>query len=310
MGQSDSPFRSSSPSRPSSPSSTPSTVHAHVGAARERLRHAGIEPDEADLDARLLAEHVLGWDAARFFASAADPEPVGFATRFDSLVTRRAAREPVSYITGRHEFWGLSFEVSPAVLIPRPETELIVEIALEKLDQAAKGSHCDVADACTGTGCLAVVLAHERPLARLVATDASDAALEVARHNAVKHHVDRRIHFVRSDVLEDVDGPFDLIVANPPYVPDGDRATLQPEVRDYEPAIALFAGVDGLDVVRRLIQQAPPRLKPRGTLVFEIGFGQAAAVEQLISASPGLRMIGLRRDLQSIPRTAVVERRT
>src|SRR5438067_1635870 len=132
------------------------TIHARVAAARQRLRRAGIPPDEADLDARLLAEYLLGWDTARFFEAAGELEPPAFGAEYDALVARRAAREPISYITGRHEFWGLSFEVSPAVLIPRPETELVVEIGLEFVDRSAEASrYADasryiVADACTG----------------------------------------------------------------------------------------------------------------------------------------------------------------
>jgi release factor glutamine methyltransferase len=286
------------------------SIHSRVAAAREKLRTAGIPDSEADLDARLLAEHVLGWDTARFFSTAAaDPEPPGFADRYQAVVARRTAREPVSYIVGRHEFWGLQFEVTPAVLIPRPETELIVEIALEVLDgRSAKASRYSVADVCTGSGCIAIALAHERPTAGLLATDTSDAAIDVARRNAAAHRVTGRVQFVKADVLEGVDGPFDIIVANPPYVQEGDRATLQPEVRDHEPGEALFAGPDGLDVIRRLVAQAPARLKPDGMLIFEIGFGQAETVERLISSTGGLRMIGLRRDLQGIPRTAVARR--
>jgi release factor glutamine methyltransferase len=285
------------------------TIHSRVAAARERLRAAGIPPDEADLDARLLAEHVLGWDTARFFSTAAaDPEPAGFEARYCALVARRAAHEPISYIVRQHEFWGLPFEVSPAVLIPRPETELVVEIGLEIVDRSGGASRYDIADVCTGSGCLAVVLAHERPTARVVATDISAAALEVARRNAARHEVNERIRFLPSDLLEAIEGSFDLIVANPPYVRDVDRPGLQPEVRDHEPAMALFAGPDGLDVIRRLAAQAPPRLKRGASLVFEIGFGQADAVERLISSTPGLTMVGLRPDLQGIPRVAVAKR--
>jgi|SRR5436190_1537793 len=286
-----------------------STIHFRVAAAREKLRAAGIPDDEADLDARLLAEHVLGWDTARFFSTAAaDPEPAGFADRFEALVARRAARAPISYIVGRQEFWGLSFEVSPSVLVPRPETELIVEIALEAID-ARRGASTKVADVCTGSGCIAIALACERQSTSFVATDTSESALNLARRNAAAHGVDRRVRFVNADVLERVDGPFDMIVANPPYVRDGDRATLQPEVRDYEPPQALFAGSDGLRVIRRLVPEAATRLEADGMLVFEIGFGHAEAVEHLISSTEGLRMVGLRRDLQGIPRAAVARRR-
>jgi release factor glutamine methyltransferase len=274
--------------------------------ARERLRHAGIPLDEAELEARLLAEHLLGWDTARFFASADGPEPPGFPETFEALIARRARREPLAYITGSHEFWGLAFTVSPAVLIPRPESEIIVEVALELFPS---GPPLSAADVCTGSGCLAVALAHERPAARVIATDVSDRAIEVARGNAARHGVEARIEFVRTDVLDPVGEPFDLIVSNPPYVPEVDRATLAPEVRDYEPAVALFAGRDGLAVIRRLIDRAPQRLRPGGVLIFELGFGQADAVTELISGQASLTMVDLRRDLRGIPRTAVARRR-
>jgi release factor glutamine methyltransferase len=249
---------------------------------------------------------VLGWDAARFFTSGQEPEPDGFARRYDALVDRRAAREPVAYITGRQEFWRLDFEVSPAVLIPRPSTELIVEAAVELLRD--RGGPLSIADACTGCGCLAVALAGEFPEARFVATDISDLALDVAKRNTERHGVSARVRFVRTDVLAAEPGPFDLIVANPPYVRAGDRRGLQPEVREHEPAVALFGGADGVDIVARIVVQAPLRLTPGGYVIFEFGFGQDVAVEQLISGADGLRMIGLRRDLQGIARTAVAQR--
>jgi release factor glutamine methyltransferase len=213
--------------------------------------------------------------------------------------------------------------VSPAVLIPRPETELIVEIALEVCGagRSAEASSLDtlrtsersgsnpscyrIADVCTGSGCIAVALANQLPSAEFVALDLSEAALDVARRNAARHGVDARITFLRTDVLDGIKERFDLIVANPPYVRDGDRATLQPEVRDYEPGLALFAGHDGLDVIRRLLAQAPSRLVAGGMLIFEIGFGQAQAVASLISGTRGLKMLDLRPDLQGIPRAAI-----
>jgi release factor glutamine methyltransferase len=282
------------------------TVHSRVAAARDRLRQAGLSHHEADLGARLLAEHLLGWDTARFFTSAGDPEPDGFGDRYEALVARRASREPLAYITGRQEFWDLAFEVSGDVLIPRPETELIVEAALELFP--APAAPLAIADACTGSGCLAVALAHERPSAHIVATDISSAALDVARRNAARYGVEPRVTFVRTDVLESVRGPFDLIVANPPYVQAGDRPGLQPEVRDYEPAVALFGGVKGMDIVARLVEQASTRLRAGACVIFEFGFGQDMAVEQLISDAPGLTMVGLRRDLQGIARTAIARR--
>jgi release factor glutamine methyltransferase len=284
----------------------PASVHARVAAARERLRRAGLDPDEAELDARLLAEQVLGWTPAQFFAAAADPEPAHFASRFEPLVARRLRREPLAYIIGRQEFWGLPFEVSPAVLVPRPESELIVETALMLFPDRRRP--LTLIDACTGSGCLAIAIAHERPLARVVAGDLSAAALAVACRNAARHRVAGRVSLARADLLTAFRGPVDLIVSNPPYVPEPSRATLQPEVRDYEPPEALFAGPDGLDVIRRLIEQAPARLAPGGVLILEFGFGQADAVCELISSERALTIGELRRDLRGIPRTAVARR--
>ncbi len=170
----------------------------------------------------MLAEHVLGWDTTRYLTSGHEPEPSGFGERYGAVVARRAAREPSAYITGRREFWGLPLEVSPAVLIPRPETELIVEAALDVFG-ADPRRRLDVADACTGCGNLAIALAHELEHASIVATDISAEALEVGRRNAERHGVADRIRFVRTNVLDGVDGPFDLIVANPPYVRREDR---------------------------------------------------------------------------------------
>jgi release factor glutamine methyltransferase len=282
------------------------TIFEHVAAARQALREAGIGAVEAELSARVLAEHALGWDAARYLMSANQPEPSAFAEQYDSLVARRVAREPVAYITGQQEFWGLSLDVSPAVLIPRPETELIVEAALEQF--ADRTRSLAVADACTGSGCLAVALAAELPQASVVATDISQIALDVAQRNSERHHVDDRIRFIRTNVLEDVDGTFDLIVGNPPYVRTIDRPALQPEVRDFEPPVALFGGETGMDIVAALVDEAVDRLRHQGYLMFEFGFGQDVAVEALIEKTEGLTFLGLRRDLQGIARTAIARR--
>jgi release factor glutamine methyltransferase len=283
------------------------TVHERVAAARQTLRDAGISADEADLSARVLAEHILGWDTTRFFTNGHEPEPPAFPSAYQALIDRRAAREPLAYITGCQEFWGLSFEVSPAVLIPRPETELIVEAALEQFSHNTSDALA-IADACTGSGCVAVALAHELPRASLVATDISQTALEIARRNAEHHRTGDRITFVQANLLDGIDGPFDLIVANPPYVRKGDRPALQPEVRDHEPAVALFGGDSGIDVVTALIEGVPQRLRRGGYLIFEFGFGQDLAVEELIADASELTMIGLRRDLQGIARTLIAQR--
>ncbi len=164
------------------------------------------------------------------------------------------------------------------------------------------------ADACTGSGCLAVALARERPQGRFVATDISADALEVARRNVGRHGVGGQVVLARSDVLAGVAGPFDVIVSNPPYVPESEAGAMQPEVLDHEPHIALFAGSDGLSVVRRLVEQASTRLAPGGILIFEFGFGQSDDVTRLIAQTPALELLELRRDLQGIPRTIVAKR--
>ena len=220
------------------------------------------------------------------------------------MALRRERREPVAYITGVREFWGLDFIISSAVLIPRPETELIVEAALERLADPARPWR--IADVGTGSGCIAVALATERRAARISATDISDAALEIARQNAARHGVADQITLLRTSLLQDVDGPFDLIVANPPYVPSSARTTLAPDVKDFEPETALFGhGADGLDEVRALLAQAPARLVPGGWLLMEFGYGQAAAVSDAARAVSGLTFEEILRDLQGHERTLV-----
>src|SRR5581483_8347789 len=173
---------------------TPS-IHDRVAAARHRLRDAGLSPAEADLSARVLAEHLLGWSTERFFTDGFDPEPDGFEARYDAIVARRAAREPLPYITGTREFWGLTFEVTPDVLIPRPETEIIVEAALQI--HPDREQRVDLVDVCTGSGPIGIAIAVERPAASVLATDISASALEVAKRNAARHHVSDRMRFLR-----------------------------------------------------------------------------------------------------------------
>lgn len=275
-----------------------------MAAARQQLRQAGIATAEADLDARVIAERLLQWDAARYFTDAFEPATDTFDRAYRSAIERRVQREPLAYITGFQEFWGLPFEVSPAVLIPRPETELIVEASLAWWSD--RHARLRVADVCTGSGCLAVALALERPAALVVATDISGDALAVALHNAARHGVDRRIEFVEADLLTGISGHFDLIVSNPPYVPAGDAPSLAPEVRQHEPHVALFGGTDGLSVIEKLVRQAAACLAPSGRLFFEFGFGQADAVSRIVGAAASLELLELRRDLQGIARTAIV----
>jgi release factor glutamine methyltransferase len=279
------------------------TVHERVAAARQHLRDAGLSTSEAELGARLLAEHALGWNSTRLIADGRDAEPPEFAARFDALVTRRAAREPLAYIVGTREFWGLTLEVTPEVLIPRVETELIVEAALDL--HPDRHGPLVVADICTGSGCIAIALVHERPAWTVLATDISESALTVAGRNARRHGVDDRIRFVQADLLDRIDGPFDLIVANPPYVRVGDRRGLQPEVRE-EPEVALYGGPDGVETIERFVRQVPGRLKPGGSFIFEFGFGQDIEIETII-ASSALTLVDVRRDLQGIARTAITK---
>ncbi|HKF65069.1 MAG TPA: peptide chain release factor N(5)-glutamine methyltransferase [Vicinamibacterales bacterium] len=280
------------------------TIREYVAAASDRLRDAGIDA-AANLDARLLAQHVLGWEAAHLLTSAGDVPPDSFPADFEALVARRAAREPLAYITGHKEFWNLQFEVTPAVLIPRPETELIVEAALALAPPRQLFTMIDV---CTGSGNVAVAVAHDRAGARIVATDVSGAALEIARRNAARHGVQDRVHFVEADLFDDVSGPVDLVTANPPYVAEHSEPGLQPEVGEHEPRVALFGGIEGLAVIERIVDDAPPLLRPGGHLVFEFGYGQDVEIEDLINSSPNLTLLELKRDLQGIARTAVCRR--
>jgi len=284
------------------------TINARIAEGRHRLLGAGIGHDESALDARLLAQAVLGWDATRILTSGDELEPSAFAAQYAELISRRAHREPLSYITGTREFWNLVFEVSPAVLIPRPETEGLVEAVNELFPD--RQIPLRMADVCTGSGCVAVAIAFDRPAAHVVAADISAAALEVARRNTVRHAVADRVECVHGDLLQPLTGTFDVILANPPYVPSGARAALQREVRDFEPETALFAGADGLGVIRGLLAESPVRLAQDGYLIFEFGDGQEMAVRELISAGDGLRMVDVKCDLQGIPRIAIARLRS
>ena len=285
-------------------------LHDVLSAAVRRLREAGIDAAGAAADVDVLARHVLAWDRARLLAHRLDAAPPGFAEAFDALVERRADDlVPVAYLTGTREFYGLDFAVTPDVLIPRPETELLVEATLACLD-AGPAHAARVVDVGTGTGCIAVAIAVSRPHARVVALDRSRAALAVARRNVRHHAADGRVVLVAADLLSPVaSGPLvDVVVSNPPYVPD-ESPDVAPDVRRHEPSQALYAGRDGLDVVRRLIAGAGRVLRPRGRLLMEIGAGQADAVAELALEADTWTVEPFRLDLQDIPRVAVLERR-
>lgn len=273
------------------------SVAATVAAAAARLRAAGFAPDDADRDAGVIARGVLGWSLADWLSRRHEDSQPAFVATFDALVARRATREPVAYLLGTREFYGRDFIVAPGVLVPRPETELLIDTALAWVRTVGARTVVDVG---AGTGCVAITLALEHPDLSIIATDCSADALAIARRNAAAlgtSSIDWRL----TDLLDGVQGPVDLIVSNPPYVPEGDRASLQPDVRDFEPALALFGGPDGLDVVRRLIPAAHARLTPGGALMMEVGIDQSPIVPPLLEAS-GFSDITWHPDLQGIPR--------
>ena len=293
---------------PSSPTTRPSVsklkqpllprVGEALQAARVRLEATSGNPRR---DAEQLLAHLLGCDRV---ALVTHPERLLSAIEtaaFESLVNRRLASEPVQYITGVQEFFGLPFEVSPAVLIPRPETEHLVEAVLERFDREANPRIIDVG---AGSGAIAVALAHALPRSRVTAVDVSQSALEVARRNAQRNGVAGRVTFLLSDLLAAVDGAgYDAVVANPPYIAEAE--VLEPQVANYEPHSALYAGPSGLEVYERLIPQAGNVLKPHGWLLLEIGYGQSPALARLLRDWAGVTFLN---DLQGIPRVVVAER--
>jgi release factor glutamine methyltransferase len=271
----------------------------------EQQLGTGPHPDRARRDAETLLLLLVGKSRAWMMAHLDEDFAGCTAIRFASLLDRRHRGEPIQYITGECEFYGLPFSVTRDVLIPRPETEHLVEkvIALAERFDVPR-----IVDIGTGSGAIAVALAHHLPAAEITATDLSEAALTIARENAQRNGVEFRIRFLQGDLLAPLAGEhFDLVVANPPYVPTIDRDSMSVEVRDHEPALALFAGVDGLDVYRHLISAAPSALVPGGFIALEIGYGQARAAEGLLAAA-GFRQIEFIPDLQDIPRVAFAVR--
>jgi len=255
--------------------------------------------DESAREVELLLSHALGHDRAWLYAHADDPLAVADAVRFHALLRRRAAGEPVAYLIGRREFWSLDLTVTPAVLIPRPETELLVELALQRIPQSTE---MDIVDLGTGSGAIALALARERPCTRMLATDASAAALKVARGNAERLGI-RNVQFTQSDWCAAFGGAkFDLIVSNPPYIADADIHLEQGDLR-LEPRTALASGADGLDAIRIIIGAAPAHLKPGGWLLFEHGYAQGAAARTLLGKS-GFVEVFTARDLEQRERVS------
>jgi release factor glutamine methyltransferase len=261
---------------------------------------------EARREAGSLLSHVIGKDRTFLISHAEDIVAGDDLARFREAVARRASGEPLQYITGVQDFYGREFRVTTDVLIPRPETELLVEAALEVIAHKPAPLICDVG---TGSGCIAVTLVCERTDARAVAIDVSARALAVAEDNALRHGVSDRMRFTISDCFESMDRTaFDLVVSNPPYVSADALPGLQREVRDHEPLVALSPGADGLDVIRRLLRDAPAFLKTDGYLIMEIGFDQGEKVQRLIDEKLW-RLDEIRPDLQGIPRIVLVQKR-
>ncbi|MGH9417655.1 MAG: peptide chain release factor N(5)-glutamine methyltransferase [Terriglobales bacterium] len=277
----------------------PKTLRQLLRQATTALERTGRP--QARLDAEVLLGWVLGHERAWLYAHPEAEAGAASAERFLELIARRAAGEPLQYLTGVQEFYGRQFAVSPAALIPRPETELVVEAALERL---AREQPARVLDVGTGSGCIAVTMALERPRALVAATDTSPGALALARHNA--EALGARVRLVAADLMAGLGGGWDLVVSNPPYVAAAELAGLQAEVRDHEPRAALVAGPAGTEVYARLIPAAHAGLRPGGWLVLELGYAAAEAVREMLGA--GWEGVTVRPDLQGWPRVLLARR--
>lgn len=277
--------------------------------AAERLRTAGVPTPR--LDAECLLAAALGCNRAALYGRR-EVVPPGAASRFATLLGRRAARKPLAYLTGVREFWSLPLKVTPAVLIPRPETETLVEAILTCLADSASRP-LTVADLGTGSGAIAIALAVERPEARVFAVDVSPEALAVAAENARRCGVERRVTFLQGDwtaplFAAGLAGTLDALVANPPYIPTAEVGALEPEIVRFEPRLALDGGPDGLACHRELAASAPRLLRPGGWLALEVGPGQAEAVQALFTAAPGLAVPPVVRDLAHRDRVCLARR--
>lgn len=284
------------------------TIAMALRDASERLRRAGVANDL--LDAQTLLATTIGVERTWLIVNFREPLAEEAQGRYARLIERRTAGEPLQYIVGRQEFFGLDFEVGPAVLIPRPETELIVEEVIRLMEEERREAPT-IIDVGTGSGCLAVAIAREVPRARVIALDISPAALAVAQRNARRNGQEERIRFVASDLLSAlVDEPLaSIIVSNPPYIGIDELPELQREVRDWEPLTALTDFADGLSFHRRLLGESPSRLLPGGYLICELGYRQGATVATLASTAEW-ESPRLLEDLQGIARTLVVRRKT
>ena len=264
--------------------------------AVDRLSAGGL--DSPRLDAEVLLAHCLTLSREQLLAARDLPIVPAAARRYATLIARRLQREPVAYITGKREFWSRDFAVTSDVLIPRPDTERLVEVSLLCAAQFPPSTLLRIADLCTGSGAVAVSLAGELPLAHIYATDISPEALQIARGNAAAHHVTERVQFSSGDLFDALPPgvTFDLIVGNPPYVRRDEISMLGPEVSRWEPRLALDGGIDGLEFYRRIAVAAPDYLAPRGALVLEIGADMASAVVALCAGTGPFREIAVHHD--------------
>jgi release factor glutamine methyltransferase len=293
-----------------------------MGDIRSALKEGMARLRAADtpshtLAAEVLLLEVLGCDRTWLYTHSQDRLDPATAQKYLALIARRAAGEPTQYLTGKQEFWGLEFEVTPAVLIPRPETEHVLEVALDRLDSrdskttGAPSPPLRVADVGTGSGCLAVALARKLPRAEIFATDISAQALEVARRNAMRHGVAGQIHFLETNLLEallDSPATFDLIVSNPPYIACSEASSLEREVREHEPQLALVGGASGTEIYARLADQAAALLARRGIFVVELGYGRADQVQKILEVRRHWTDIQITNDLAGMPRVLAAER--
>src|SRR6267378_2656761 len=268
------------------------------------------------LAAELLLLHVLGRDRTWLYAHPEEQVSSADAERFFELIVRRANGEPTQHLTGKQEFWGLDLEVTPDVLIPRPETEHVIEVALDRLavrelragrKLTLSGEGLQIADIGTGSGCIAIALAKELPAAAIYATDISRPALAVAQRNAARQNVAARVRFSEGNLLEGIAPLLDLIASNPPYIGRREAETLMREVRDHEPEIALYGGEEGYEFYADLITQSAAHLKPTGILVLELGHNSLPAVQPLLDA-PTWTNVGVTNDLAGIPRVLAAEK--
>ena len=277
------------------------TLRTRLNEAEQQLK-SGPHPEKARLDAESLALFLIEKNRAWLLANLDQPALAVLNTQFEAALHRRQQGEPIQYITGTTEFFGLPFTVSPDVLIPRPETEHLVEEVVRLAKSLPE--QIEIADIGTGSGAIAIALAHSLPNAKITATDISPAALKIARQNAKQNQVADRIEFLEGNLLEPLASrSFHIIASNPPYVPARDLPSLSVEVREYEPHLALFGDDDGLAIYRRLIPESRSHLLPGGCLVMEIGYGQQAALQGLLTSSRyhDIRFV---LDLQQIPRVA------